>query len=128
MSWYLHTPGLHQSSLLLSRTALSNIIKGVTKGFQKRLRLTGVGYRATVENGCLILNAGYSQIIKVVIPNSISLQCETSTNLLISGIKKDQVGNFASKIRLIRAPEPYKGKGISYENELIHRKPGKTGK
>ena len=112
----------------LTRTSVSNIIKGVAKGFQKRLRLTGVGYRATIENGCLVLNVGYSQIIKVVIPNSISLQCETPTNLIISGIKKDQVGNFASKIRSIRPPEPYKGKGISYGDELIHRKPGKTGK
>jgi len=119
---------VHKELYGLSRTALSNIIKGVTEGFQKRLRLTGVGYRAAVEDGCLILNVGYSQVVKVAVPAYISLQCETPTSLLISGIKKDQVGNFASKIRLIRAPEPYKGKGISYEGEFIRRKPGKTGK
>lgn len=112
----------------LSRTALYNTIKGVTEGFQKRLRLTGVGYRAAVEDGCLVLNVGYSQVVKVVIPDSIYLQCETATSVCVSGIRKDQVGNFASKVRLIRAPEPYKGKGISYEDELVHRKPGKTGK
>lgn len=119
---------VHNELYGLSRTALSNMIKGVAEGFQKRLRLTGVGYRAAIEDGCLILNVGYSQVVKVAVPADISLQCETPTSLLISGIKKDQVGNFASKIRLIRAPEPYKGKGISYENEFIRRKPGKTGK
>lgn len=112
----------------LARTAVFNIIKGVAEGFQKRLRLTGIGYRAAVEDGCLVLNVGYSQAVRVVIPDHISLQCETPTSLLISGVEKYQVGNFASKIRLIRVPEPYKGKGISYEDELVQRKPGKTGK
>jgi large subunit ribosomal protein L6 len=112
----------------LSRTAVFNIIKGVSEGFQKRLRLTGVGYRAAVEGDCLVLNVGYSQVVKVSIPRYISLQCESPVSLLISGIKKDQVGNFASKLRLIRVPEPYKGKGISYDGELIRRKLGKTGK
>jgi len=112
----------------LSRTVISNIIKGVAEGFQKRLRLTGVGYRAAVEDNCLVLNVGYSQVVKVAVPSCIHLQCETPTSLLIRGIDKDQVGNFASRIRLIRAPEPYKGKGISYDYELVRRKPGKTGK
>jgi len=112
----------------LSRTSVFNIIKGVSEGFQKRLQLTGVGYRVQIENGYLVLNVGYSHPVKVLIPEDISLQCDSSTSVLISGIEKSRVGNFAAKIRLIRVPEPYKGKGISYDNEVVRRKPGKTGK
>jgi len=112
----------------LSRTSIFNIIKGVSEGFQKRLQLTGVGYRVQIENGYLVLNVGYSRPVKVLIPEDISLQCDSSTSVLISGIEKSRVGNFAAKIRLIRVPEPYKGKGISYDNEVVRRKPGKTGK
>jgi large subunit ribosomal protein L6 len=112
----------------LSRTSVFNIIKGVSEGFQKRLQLTGIGYRVQIENGYLVLNVGYSHPVKVLIPEDISLQCDSSTSVLISGIEKSRVGNFAAKIRLIRVPEPYKGKGISYDNEVVRRKPGKTGK
>jgi large subunit ribosomal protein L6 len=112
----------------LSRTCIFNIIKGVSEGFQKRLQFVGVGYRVQIEDGYLVLNVGYSRSVKVLIPEDISLQCDNSTSVLISGIEKSRVGNFAAKIRLIRAPEPYKGKGISYDNEVVRRKPGKTGK
>lgn len=107
---------------------LNNMVKGVSIGFKKILIITGVGYRAQLENNILILNLGFSHSIKMNVPNEISVVLEGPTRLIISGIQKEFVGEFAAKIRAACPPEPYKGKGISYETEIIRRKVGKTGK
>lgn len=112
----------------LARTLVSNMVIGVTKGFSKKLNITGVGYKAELTDSNLILYMGYSHPVLVRIPKSISVKCENPTTIIVSGIRKDFVSAFASKIRFIRPPEPYKGKGITYENELIRYKVGKTGK
>ena len=112
----------------LSRTLVSNMVIGVSSGFEKRLQLTGVGYRALLEGKDLVLNVGYSNPVKMVTPNGLSVKVESPTSVLIVGVEKEAVGEFAAKIRSVRAPEPYKGKGIAYEGEVIKRKAGKTGK
>lgn len=112
----------------LSRTLVSNMVTGVSSGFEKRLQLTGVGYRALLEGKDLVLNVGYSNPVKMVTPNGLSVKVESPTSVLIAGVEKEAVGEFAAKIRSVRAPEPYKGKGIAYEGEVIKRKAGKTGK
>jgi len=112
----------------LSRTLVSNMVIGVSSGFEKRLQLTGVGYRALLEGKDLVLNVGYSNPVKMVTPNGLSVKVESPTSVLIAGVEKEAVGEFAAKIRSVRAPEPYKGKGIAYEGEVIKRKAGKTGK
>jgi len=112
----------------LSRTLVSNMVIGVSSGFEKRLQLTGVGYRALLEGKDLVLNVGYSNPVKMLTPNGLSVKVESPTSVLIVGVEKEAVGEFAAKIRSVRAPEPYKGKGIAYEGEVIKRKAGKTGK
>lgn len=107
---------------------LNNMVKGVFIGFKKILIITGVGYRAQLEDNILILNLGFSHSIKINIPNEISIVLENSTCFIIFGIQKEFIGEFAAKIRAVCPPEPYKGKGISYETEIIKRKVGKTGK
>jgi len=112
----------------LSRTLVANMVKGVSEGFQKKLIITGVGYRAQITGKDLILNMGYSHTIKMSPPSDISVMVENLTTIIVSGVEKDAVGEFAAKIRAVRPPEPYKGKGIAYKNEYIQRKTGKTGK
>lgn len=112
----------------LYRQLLNNMIEGVTKGFSKTLLINGVGYRAEVKGNLLILNLGYSNIIEFVIPQGITIVCETQTKVIVSAIDKQLVGKTAAEIRSLRKPEPYKGKGIKYENEVIRRKVGKSGK
>ena len=112
----------------LTRTLVSNMVTGVSEGFQKRLQITGVGYRAQLDGKDLVLNMGYSHPVKLNTPPSLSVNVETPTVVIVSGVEKDLVGEFAAKIRSVRPPEPYKGKGIAYEGEYIRRKAGKTGK
>lgn len=112
----------------LSRTLVANMVQGVSDGFQKKLQITGVGYRAQLDGKNLILNMGYSHPVKMITPSNLSITVENPTSVVVSGIEKDAVGEFAAKIRSIRPPEPYKGKGIAYEGEIIRRKAGKTGK
>ena len=119
---------LSQALYGLSRTLVANMVTGVSEGFNKRLQITGVGYRAQVEGNDLVLNMGYSHPVRMLTPTSLSVKCETPTTILVSGMEKDVVGEFAAKIRSVRPPEPYKGKGIAYEGEVIRRKAGKTGK
>ena len=102
------------------RANLNNMILGVTEGFKKTLDLIGVGYRAQLKGKTLVLNVGYSHPVTVEVPSN--------TNIIISGISKQQVGQFAAEIRDVRPPEPYKGKGIRYTDEYVRRKEGKTGK
>jgi large subunit ribosomal protein L6 len=112
----------------LSRTLVANMIQGVSLGFQKKLQITGVGYRAQLDGKNLVLNMGYSHPVKMITPSNLSVTVENPTSVIVSGIEKDAVGEFAAKIRSVRPPEPYKGKGIAYEGEIIRRKAGKTGK
>jgi large subunit ribosomal protein L6 len=112
----------------LSRTLIANMFKGVTVGFEKRLLMTGVGYRAELNNSTLILYVGYSHPLKMVIPLELVIRLESPTSFVVFGMVKSEVGNFAARIRAISPSDPYKGKGIAYEDEIIKRKAGKTGK
>jgi large subunit ribosomal protein L6 len=111
----------------LYRNLLNNMVIGVSAGFTRVLVINGVGYRAEVQGKLLVMNLGFSNDVYVGIPDGIALKTEANGRLEISGINKQQVGEFASQIRKLRAPEPYKGKGIRYENEHIRRKVGKSG-
>lgn len=112
----------------LSRSIINNMILGVCKGFEKKLIIEGVGYRAQMEGKNLILNLGYSHPIKVETPKGLEIKVDNNTNILISGVSKEQVGQLAATVRAMRPPEPYKGKGIRYDNEVVRRKVGKAGK
>jgi large subunit ribosomal protein L6 len=109
----------------MSRTLVSNLIAGVTEGFSKRLEITGVGYRAAVQGANLQLQLGYSHDIAYPIPQGIQIACPKPTEIVITGIDKQKVGQVAAEIRAFRPPEPYKGKGIKYAGEFIARKEGK---
>lgn len=111
----------------LMRTLISNMISGVSSGFSKKLEVNGVGYRVSQQGNALKLNLGYSHDITFNLPEGINAQVEQNV-ITISGIDKQRVGQIASDIRELRKPEPYKGKGIRYENEYIIRKSGKSGK
>jgi large subunit ribosomal protein L6 len=119
---------LSQALYGLSRTLVSNMVIGVSEGFSKRLQITGVGYRAQLDGKDLVLNMGYSHPVRMIVPVTLTIKIESPTTVLVSGIEKDAVGEFAAKIRSVRSPEPYKGKGIAYDGEFIRRKVGKTGK
>ena len=111
----------------LYRNLLNNMVTGVSAGFAKTLLITGVGYRADVQGNILVMNLGYSNDIFVGIPDGIAIVAEGGTKITISGIDKQRVGEVAAQIRKLRPPEPYKGKGIRYDNEKIRRKVGKSG-
>jgi len=110
----------------LTRALIQNMITGVSEGYSKTLDIVGVGYRVEVKESNLLINIGYSHPIYFMPPAGITLQAPTQTQIVISGIDKQLVGAVASKIRSIRKPEPYKGKGIKYSTEVIRRKAGKT--
>lgn len=110
-----------------TRANFNNMVEGVTKGFGKTLKLVGVGYRAQLK-GKLILSVGYSNPVEMDVPSSLKVEVPDNNTIIISGISKQEVGDFAAEIRAVRSPEPYKGKGIRYENEHISLKEGKTGK
>ncbi|QLE55573.1 50S ribosomal protein L6 [Nostoc sp. TCL26-01] len=112
----------------LSRTLVANMVEGVSQGFQRRLEIQGVGYRAQVQGRNLVLNMGYSHQVQIEPPEGIQFAVENNTNVIVSGYDKEIVGNTAAKIRAVRPPEPYKGKGIRYAGEVVRRKAGKTGK
>ncbi len=109
----------------MSRTLVANLIAGVTEGFSKRLEISGVGYRAAVQGSNLQLQLGYSHDIAYPIPQGIQIACPKPTEIVVTGIDKQKVGQVAAEIRQFRPPEPYKGKGIKYAGEFILRKEGK---
>src|SRR5712692_3718577 len=109
----------------LTRTLIANMVEGVTKGFEKRLEIQGVGYRATLQGANLELNVGFSHSVRVQPRPGISFEVPTPTEIVVKGIDKQQVGQTAAEIRKVRPPEPYKGKGIRYEREYVRRKVGK---
>ena len=112
----------------LCRSLVANMVEGVTNGYTKKLEIVGVGSRAQVKGKTLVVSAGYSHPVEVVPPEGITFTVQNNTNVTVTGTDKELVGNEAAKIRAIRPPEPYKGKGIKYEGEHIMRKAGKSGK
>ena len=112
----------------LTRTLIQNMIIGVTEGYQKKLEVNGVGYRAAKQGKKLTLSLGYSHPVEMEDPEGIEVTVEGQNLIIVSGIDKEKVGQYAAEIREKRAPEPYKGKGIKYQDEVIRRKVGKTGK
>jgi large subunit ribosomal protein L6 len=109
----------------LTRSLLANMVEGVTKGFEKRLELQGVGYRAALRGTDLELNVGFSHPVVIKPPQGINFEVPDATSVLVKGIDKQQVGEIAAQVRKVRPPEPYKGKGIRYEGEYVRRKVGK---
>lgn len=111
----------------LARTLINNMIEGVTKGYEKKLILVGVGYKAEKKGNTLVMNLGYSHPVEMPDPEGITTEVPDATTVIVKGIDKAFVGNYAANIRKWRVPEPYKGKGIKYDGEVIRRKEGKTG-
>ena len=109
----------------LSRSLVANLVDGGTEGFEKKLEITGVGYRAKVQGKKLNLQLGLSHDVNYDIPEGIEVKCPSQTEIIISGIEKQKVGQVAAEIRGYKPPEPYKGKGIRYQNEYVYRKEGK---
>jgi large subunit ribosomal protein L6 len=111
----------------LARTLIGNMVEGVTNGFEKKLQLVGVGYKCEKQGKKLVMNLGYSHPVIMEDPEGITTECPSATEVVVKGIDKALVGNYAANIRKWRQPEPYKGKGIKYDGEVIRRKEGKTG-
>ena len=118
----------HRSLHGLTRALVANMIEGVSKGFEKRLEIVGVGYRAAKQGKKLNLSLGFSHPVVMEDPEGLETEVEGQNKIIVKGINKQQVGNYAAVIRDWRKPEPYKGKGIRYEGEYVRRKEGKTGK
>lgn len=118
----------HRALHGLTRTLVDNMIKGVTEGYSRNLELVGVGYRASLQGKKLVLNVGYSHPVVFDPGNEMEIEVPSATKIIVKGIDKQQVGNLAAVIRRTFPPEPYKGKGIRYENEIVRQKVGKAGK
>ncbi|MDT6981054.1 50S ribosomal protein L6 [Levilactobacillus zymae] len=110
------------------RANLNNMVEGVVSGFAKTLKLVGVGYRVQLKGKDLILSVGYSNPVHMDVPEDLEVKVPDNTTINIAGISKQEVGDFAAEVRAVRSPEPYKGKGIRYENEFVRIREGKTGK
>lgn len=119
---------LHRSLHGTTRSVIANMVTGVTDGFSKNLELVGVGYRASKSGDKIVLNVGYSHPVEITPESGIEFEVPSNTKIIVKGIDKELVGATAAKIRSVREPEPYKGKGIKYEGERILRKEGKAGK
>ncbi len=117
----------HRSLHGLTRALVNNMVVGVTKGFEKKLELVGVGYRAAKQGNNLILTVGYSHPVEMDPGKDLNVEVPAPTRITVSGTDKEKVGAFAANVRAVREPEPYKGKGIKYEGEIIKRKAGKAG-
>ena len=118
----------HRALHGLSRALIANMMEGVTKGYEKKLQIIGVGYRAQKKGKVLNLQLGFSHPVDMEDPEGITVETPSQTEIIIKGINKQAVGNYAAKIRELRPPEPYKGKGIRYDGEYVRRKEGKAGK
>ncbi|MDD2216899.1 MAG: 50S ribosomal protein L6 [Eubacteriales bacterium] len=117
----------HRAQHGLARTLINNMVEGVTNGFEKKLHLVGVGYKCEKQGQKLVLHVGYSHPVVMEDPDGITTECPSATDIIVKGTDKAIVGNYAANIRAWRKPEPYKGKGIKYIDEVIRRKEGKTG-
>jgi large subunit ribosomal protein L6 len=120
--------GFHRGLHGLTRSLLANMVEGVTNGFEKRLAIVGVGYRVALKGQDLEIQVGYSHPVVVAQPEGIEFEVPAPTSIVVRGIDKELVGEVAANIRKIRKPEPYKGKGIRYENEYVRKKAGKAAK
>ncbi|OWZ84475.1 50S ribosomal protein L6 [Natranaerobius trueperi] len=118
----------HKSLHGLYRSLIANMVEGVSKGFERRLEIVGVGYRAQMQGKSLVLNVGYSHPVTIEPPEGIELDVQKNNEIIVKGTEKAQVGQTAAKIRAVRSPEPYKGKGIRYSDEQVITKVGKSGK
>lgn len=118
----------HRALHGLTRALLNNMVKGVSEGYQKNLELVGVGYRASLQGKKLVMNLGFSHPVEIEAVEGITFETPAPNKVIVRGIDKEVVGAVAADIRTWRKPEPYKGKGIKYDNEVIRRKEGKTGK
>ncbi|MBU5455728.1 50S ribosomal protein L6 [Caproiciproducens sp. MSJ-32] len=118
----------HKALHGLTRTLINNMIIGVEKGFEKTLELVGVGYRAQLQGKKLVMNLGFSHPVEIEPVDGVTFETPSATKVVVKGIDKELVGDVVADIRSWRKPEPYKGKGIKFENEVIRRKEGKTGK
>ena len=110
----------------LTRSLISNMVEGVTKGYEKRLKIEGIGYQARMDKKAVVLTVGYANAIRMEPPEGVTAELPDPTTIVIRGADKQKVGQFAAEIRATRKPEPYKGKGIRYENEQVRRKEGKS--
>jgi large subunit ribosomal protein L6 len=110
----------------LSRAVIQNMVVGVSKGYEKKLEIVGVGYLAAIQKGVLQLRVGYANEVQMPIPAGLNVTCPDQTHVLIKGSDKQLVGQFAAEVRSVRKPEPYKGKGIRYDGEVVRRKAGKA--
>lgn len=119
---------IHRSLHGLTRSLLANMVTGVSNGFEKTLEIVGVGYRAQEAGEKMVLNIGYSHQVELLPPPGVSLAAEGANQIKVSGISKEAVGEMAAKIRAVRPPDKYKGKGIRYAGEVVHLKAGKAGK
>lgn len=117
----------HRALHGLSRALIANMVNGITKGYEKTLEIVGVGYKAQKTGNKIVLSMGYSHPVEIEEPKGITFDVPTPTTIVVKGTSKQQVGEIAAEIRGIRPPEPYKGKGIRYKNEVVRRKVGKTG-
>lgn len=118
----------HRSIHGTTRSVLNNMVVGVSTGFERKLDLVGVGYRASMQGKKLVLNVGYSHPVEFTPEEGVEVEVPANTKIIVRGYNKEHVGALASNIRQVRPPEPYKGKGIRYEGEVVRRKEGKTGK
>jgi large subunit ribosomal protein L6 len=110
----------------LTRSLIANMVEGVTKGFERRLKIEGVGYQARIDKKALVLTVGYSKAVEMPPPDGVTVETPDPTTIVIKGADKQKVGQYAAEVRRVRKPEPYKGKGIRYENEQVRRKEGKS--
>jgi large subunit ribosomal protein L6 len=110
----------------LTRSLLANMVEGVTKGFEKKLKIEGIGYQARIDKKMLVLTVGYANAIEMKPPEGVAVELTDPTTIIIRGADKQKVGQFAAEVRRVRPPEPYKGKGIRYEGEQVRRKEGKS--
>lgn len=118
----------HKSLHGTTRALLSNMVVGVSDGFSKTLEITGVGYRASLNGNTLVLNMGFSHLVEMPVPQGLTVSVPNQTEITVSGIDKQSVGQFTAEIREVKKPEPYKGKGIRYRGEVVRRKEGKKAK
>jgi large subunit ribosomal protein L6 len=110
----------------LTRSLIANMVLGVTRGYEKRLKIEGIGYNARMDKKNLVLTVGYANAIEMVPPEGVAVELPDATSIVVRGADKQKVGQFAAEVRRVRKPEPYKGKGIRYENEQVRRKEGKS--
>jgi large subunit ribosomal protein L6 len=110
----------------LTRSLVANMVQGVTKGYEKRLKIEGIGYQARMDQKAVVLTVGYANAVTMQPPAGVTVELADPTTIIVKGADKQQVGQFAAEVRAVRKPEPYKGKGIRYENEQVRRKEGKS--